>query len=253
MKVLDHFRPGPGRLALLLACPGRKCVVTLEGHRGRPPKEVDCPTHEKPRHRNGAARVGAGPDEGRPGRAGNRELPAGENDPRPSAPRLPSTVVEKQEDPTSCVNCGRPRKLAARGLCWSCYHSRRERAGERKAEPAASTERPAKAPRRPRRASGERPATPQAAPAVSDAGAGWRRVRDAELTEEAVAGVRKAIRALATTPRTSHLDPLEWERAVEEVLRAAQAAGWLDGDGDAYPHRGINDRAAERERERERG
>lgn len=75
------------------------------------------------------------------------------------------------------------------------------------------------------------PAT--AAGAVSDAGAGWRRVKEAEEVIGAAEGLRKAIRALAVTPQTNCRDPEERNRAVEEVLRAAQAAGWLDPDREA--------------------
>lgn len=48
MKVLDHYRPEKGVLALLLSCPGRRCVVTLRGRRGSPPRAWPCPTHEPP-------------------------------------------------------------------------------------------------------------------------------------------------------------------------------------------------------------
>lgn len=220
MKVRAQYRPGPGRLALLLDCPGGKCVVVLEGHRGRPPREVDCPKHE--RRKRG---VREGPKRNRLGGSGGAPCPQEGGAP---APVVGEGVRDPEPTPRSA---GRSPRRARRGR-----DPQAPAPATLVASPPATVSRPDAAP------------TPPSTVGACEAGGaqGWRAVREAELTQEAAAGVRKAVRALALTPRTNRRDPEERERAVEEVLRAGQAAGWLDPDGEA-PSRIPG---AERERER---
>ena len=44
VRIVDHYRPGPRRLAILLAC---RCVVELPG--GRLPQHYDCPEGHQPK------------------------------------------------------------------------------------------------------------------------------------------------------------------------------------------------------------